>query len=78
MEMILYILLVRITFPRREGLAAHQYAIEIRVFGEVVNEHVPSTTCQSRVTDILCSELTRKLIVQFPERREGIEHLPVA
>ena len=68
---------VRITFPRRERLAAHQCAIEIRVFIEVANEHVPTTTCQSRVADIRCGELTRKLIVQFPERREGIKHLPV-
>jgi hypothetical protein len=58
-------------------LAAHQCAIEIRVFIEVANEHVPTTTCQSRVADILCGELTRKPIVQFSERREGIEHLPV-
>jgi hypothetical protein len=78
MEIILYTLPVRIPFPRRERLAAHQCAIEIRVFIEVTDEHMPTTTCQSRVADILCGEFTRKPIVQFPECREGIEHLPVA
>ncbi len=65
-------------FPCCERLSTSQHAVERWMLGEMMDEHVSTTARQSRLFDVLSSELGGKLPVQFIKRCERIEHFPMA
>ena len=61
-----------------QGLSARQLAVEGRMLGEVVDEHVASPAGETGPTDVLGGELLGEALVKARERLEALEHLPVA
>jgi hypothetical protein len=61
-----------------EGLALGAVAVEGRMLGEVVDQHVPPSAGQPRLLHVLGGERLGQAVVESPEDREVLEHFPVA
>ena len=67
-----------VRFPGRQGLALGQFALERRMLGEVVDQHVSPPAGQPRLCYAGRSKFRGQAVVETPECGETLEHLPMA